>query len=431
MVQARAPATSIFEYLTHENPRLSELARSSTQSRNEEWYTPEKVEKWKDFDFSTIKRIFEGKLWAECRASRSPAIAYPPRLLPEELLQGNEEKGKWILSAWTVRVVNTALDLVRESLNPVIWVAGSSKQFEVHESSRVETDGPRPALEEPESGRRRRATQDAALRYHLRENPRPTEKAQPSSMKRSRSPSAAAGPANKKMRSLVPDGGGISIEQGSLDRLPSDIKGRWESREVTRRNGRYLNRRGHWRNGMSIEDQARPLRQIYTYCVEANARYGFIITCGEVLLVRVSPLGEAGPGGDDFPLDELVQDSMIEHGRLEYKSVRWGAHRDSQQSLDDFHHLTVNLSLWVLFILAGNNSQIGWDYKPLEQECLVRAEERRASRDRDDSADSETTETSANTEVHRKSSASSSQSTKRAPVWHLTKNPRVLLLLTI
>lgn len=431
MVQARAPATSIFEYLTHENPRLSELARSYTQSRNEEWYTPERVEKWKDFDFSMIKKIFEGKLWAECRAPRSPAIVYPPGLLPEELLLGNEEKGKRILSAWTVRVVNNALDLVRKSLNPVIWVAGGSKRFEVHQASRVETDDPRPNLEEPEPRRRRGTTQDAAVSYRLRENPRRTEKAQPNSMKRSRSTSAAPGPASKKVRSLVPDGEGIRIETSgspSPDRLPSDIKGKWESREVTRRNGRYLNRKGRWRNGMSIEDQARPLRQIYTYCVEANARYGFIITCGEVLLVRVSPLEESKPGADEFPPEELVQDSMIEHGRLEYKSIRWGAHRSSQQSLDDFHHLTVNLSLWTLFILAGNNSQIGWDYKPLEQECLARAEERRTSRDRDGSADSETTETSANTEIYRKSSASSSQSTKKAPVWHPRTNPRVFVV---
>lgn len=410
---------------------MPELGQPSTQSRNEEWHTPEKVEKWKDFDFSMTKTIFGGKLWAECRASRSSAIVYPPGLLPEELLLGNEEKGKRILSGWTIRVVNTALDLVRKSLNPVIWVAGTSKRYEVPQTSRAETGELRPDLVEPEPRRRRGATQEAALHYNLRENPRETEKAQHNSMKRSRSSSTAPGPASKKVCLLVPDGGAIRIENPSLDRLPSDIKGRWESRVVTRRNGRYLNRRGHWRDGMDTEDQARPLRQIYTYCVEANARYGFIITCDEVLLVRVSPLREAKPDGDELPPEESVQDLMIEHGRLEYKSIRWEAHRDSQQRLDDFHHLTVNFSLWILFILAGNNSQIEWDYKPLGQECLARVEESRPSRDRDDSADSETTETSAATGIYRKSSASSSESTKKAPVWHLRKNPRVLLLLTI
>lgn len=423
MDQARAPATSIFEFLTHENPRLPELAGLSTQSRNEEWYTPGKVEKWKEFDLSVMKKIFEGQLWEECRKSRAPAIVYPPRLLPEELLNGTEEKGKWILISWTARVVNMALDLVREPLNPVIWVPGSSQQYEVHRTSRVEASERGPDLEVPEPGRRRGTIQEVAPHYHFRENPRRTEKAQPNSMKRARSSSAAPGPANKKKRSFIPDGGGIRIENSSQsqDRLPSDIKGRWKSKEVTKRNGKYLNRKGYWKNGMSIEDQARPLRQIYTYCVEANARYGFIITCEEVLLVRVSPLGEAKPEGDWSSPEELIRDSMIEHGRLEYKSIPWGVHRSSRDRLNDFHHLTVNLSLWVLFILAGNNSELGWGYEPLEQECLARteenrAEENRASHDRDDSADSETTETSADTGIYRKSSASSSESTQKAPV---------------
>lgn len=385
MVRDRAPATSIFEYLTHENPRLSELGPSSTQSRNEQWYTPKKVEKWKDFDFSTMKKVFGGKLWKECRASRSPGIMYPLDLLPEELLHGTdmEKKGDRILNAWTVRVVNNALDMVRKPLNPVIWVAGSRKRYGVRQVASVDgSDEPGAALEEePEPARRRGDNQQAAQQpYSFRRNPRRTEKAQPGSTKRSRSSSSAApGPASKKMRSFVPDGGGIRIldEEPSDDRLPSDVKGNWASREVTRRNGRYINRKGYWRDGMNLEDQARPLRQIYTYCVEANARYGFIITCGEVFLVRISPLGRATTEEEEGVSEvEVVQDWMTQHGRLEYKSIRWGMHRNAEQkSLDDFQELTVNLSLWFLFILAGNSSQIEWDYKPLEDECLACARE--------------------------------------------------------
>ena len=291
-------------------------------------------------------------------------MTYPPRLLPEELLRGNEKKGERILNAWTVRVVNTALDLVRTSLNPVIWVAGSFKQYEVHQTTSVETDAPHPDPEGPgpEAVRRRDTAQEATHHYSLRQNPRRTERAQPNTMKRSRSSSAAPSGAHKKMRSINPDGGGITIDEPSLDRLPSDVKGSWNSREVTRRNGKYLDRRGYWRNGMSIADQARPLRQIYTYCVQANARYGFIITCDEVLLVRVSPLREATPEGPGTSPQDVVQELMIEHGLLEYKSIQWGAHRDAEQSPDDFRELTVNLSLWILFILAGNSWQIGWDY---------------------------------------------------------------------
>lgn len=131
---------------------------------------------------------------------------------------------------------------------------------------------------------------------------------------------------------------------------------------------------------MSIEDQARPLRQTHMYCVQASARYDFIITCDEVLLMRVSPLGQAKPERPGISPQEVVQDSMMDHGRLEYRSIRWGVHRDAQQSLDGFEELTVNFSLWILFILAGNSWQIGWDYKPLEQECLAPVRESNADK---------------------------------------------------
>lgn len=429
MVRYRAPATNIFEYLTHENPRLSELGPSSTQSRNEQWYTPKKVEKWKDFDFSMMKKVFGGKLWEECRASRSPGITYPLDLLPEELIHGTEPQGDRILQAWTIRVVNSALDMVREPLNPVIWVAGNHKRYKDRQIANFESDEPGAALEDEAPVRRRGDTQQASQSYSFRQNPRRTDKVRSNSTKRSRSSSAAPGPLNKKMRSLRPDGAAIRNTEERADRLPSDVKGNWASREVTRRNGRYINRKGYWRDGMNLEDQARPLRQIYTYCVESNARYGFIITCDEVLLVRISPLGEAATGEAGISAEDVIKDWMTQHGRLEYKSIRWGVHRNAEQSLDDFRELTVNLSLWVLFILAGNSSYIEWGYKPLEEECLVCVREasgdggsnteREGDPDQDGSFDEESKE-------------SSSESTQKAPVRQIKRErrtPMILLLL--
>lgn len=414
MVRARASANSIFEYLTHENPRVTALAQLSTQSRNEEWYTPKKVEKWKDFDFSMLKRIFGGQLWAECQASR--VMDYGLNLVPEELLHENESTGERILSAWTVRIVNAALDCVRDSLRPVFWVTGISKRYKLPNADQLDTFDPQPAIEESDSDEHNDTSEQADHRYNFRQNPRRTAKAELNSMKRSRSSSSTPSPTPKKMRRLRPDGGGKRVEDPSVDRLPSDIKGKWESKKVTRKNGKYLDSEGCWKYGMSIHDQARPLRQIYTYCVEANARYGFLITCDEVLLVRVSLLRGADPEGTVIPSEELIRESMIDQGRLEFKSIRWGIHRDTRQSLDDFQKLTVNLSLWILFILAGNNSQIGWDYEPLEKECLARIGETSV-----DEENSSVTESNPNDEsgLDRETRESSSNSTRKALVCNL------------
>ncbi|KAG6358465.1 hypothetical protein INS49_014349 [Diaporthe citri] len=408
MVQVRTPANSIFEYLTHENPRLTALAQMSTQSRNEDWYTPKKVEKWKDFDFSMSKKIFGAQLWAECQASR--IMSYGPDLVPEERLHENERTGERILDSWTVRVVNTALDCVRHSLRPVFWVTGTTKRYKLPETDQVDIRDPQPAIEEADSDEHSDTSEQACHHYNLRRNPRRTAKADLNSVKRSRSSSTTPSPAPKKMRRLKPDGGGKRVEDMSVDRLPSDIKGHWESKDVTRKNGKYLDSKGCWKYGMSIHDQARPLRQIYTYCVEANARYGFLITCEEVLLVRVSLLREEDPESAVIPSEELIRESMIEQGRLEFKSIRWGVHRDTRQSLDDFQKLTVNFSLWILFILAGNNSQIGWDYEPLEKECLARIRE--ISVDENSSV----TESNPNDEsgLDRETRVSSSNSTRKA-----------------
>lgn len=414
MARARAPANSIFEYLSHEIPRLTALAQISTQSRNEEWYTPKKVEKWKDFDFSMSKVIFGGELWAECQASR--VLDYGPDLIPEELFHVNEKTGERILGGWTVRVVNTALNCVRDTLRPVFWVPGISKRYNLPRTDRFEMNEPQPAIEDPDSDEHSDTSEQTCHHYNLRRNPRRTAETELNSTKRSRSSSPTPSPTPKKVRRLEPDGGGNRVENLSVDRLPSDIKGHWESKKVTRKNGEYLDKEGFWKFGMSMHDQARPLRQIYTYCVVANARYGFLITCDEVLLVRVSLLRGADPEGAVIPSDESIRELMIDQGRLEFKSIRWGVHRDSRQSLDDFQKLTVNFSLWILFILAGNNSQIGWDYQPLENECLARIGEISVVEENTSVTESDPDDESA---LERETRASSSNSRRKALVCNL------------
>lgn len=149
-------------------------------------------------------------------------------------------------------------------------------------------------------------------------------------------------------------------------------------------------------------DWLKPLRQIYTYCVKANARYGYIITDEEVVVVRVRPniqpddLGETNDSqehqqrsessgknkemvdsqasfsevdeGHDFILPSPVFREVEGNGRLEYKAIPWrnAASRDPRLS----NTLTVNLALWWLYIMASVSSNIKEQYAPLKEVAI-------------------------------------------------------------
>jgi hypothetical protein len=62
---------------------------------------------------------------------------------------------------------------------------------------------------------------------------------------------------------------------------------------------------------------------------------------------------------------------MRNHGLMEWVSVPWTNHKTADN--DAFNDLTVNFSLWVLHILAGNKHEITWSpYSYLGNETLVR-----------------------------------------------------------
>ena len=146
-------------------------------------------------------------------------------------------------------------------------------------------------------------------------------------------------------------------------------------------------------------DWMKPLRQIFAYCVRANARYGYIVTDEEVVVIRVHPILEPGDQGEtndnqgsrhesesstrgqetvdsqaslpdldedhDFMLSSPVFKKVEANGRLEYRAVPWSnaASLDPRRSAD----LTVNLALWWLHIMASVSSNIKEQYAPLKE----------------------------------------------------------------
>lgn len=120
------------------------------------------------------------------------------------------------------------------------------------------------------------------------------------------------------------------------------------------------------------------IRQIYTYCITANARYGFLITDQELLAIRISWLESAGKTLPKTTREEEVKRRQRK-GNLEYKAIPWT--NDGSDSSSSTHGLTINLALWWLHMMAAIGHEIE-DY----DHALVKADPRNSS-DEDEARD--------------------------------------------
>ena len=146
-------------------------------------------------------------------------------------------------------------------------------------------------------------------------------------------------------------------EESEPSLLPGDSKvsKKWSSSLIEP--GRVQNRWGS-KNWMS------PLRQIYSYCLSNNRRYGYLITDIELVVVRVrlDQKTEQMAQLRDLDIDSL-RECARKSGVLEYKAIPWQpATGDRTQTVSG---LTMNLALWWLHLLATGNCSIGGDYGEL------------------------------------------------------------------
>lgn len=297
-------AKSIFEYLTSKNPEITYKVPTSTSLHSDAtWKWPQQLIPWDDFSFESMENVFKGELMRECRMERE--LHYPPPPTVWDNNEAGEDSSVEILSNWTNTILKQALNAVVLSLNPVGRVAGSL--------CRLKVDG--------QSG-----------------------------------------------TPFRPDGGSVTpSDLGETSRatlrIPSDVKPAscWESSVFLERtvcSDGTVNRK------TILKPYAGPVRQIYTYCVEYKARYGFLLTSKEVFLVRVGPNRTAD---DESGGEAELKQALKDRGLMEYKSIPWEAHR-AEQSIDEYRELTMNLSLWCLHVLAGSNYEIQWRYGSIEQE---------------------------------------------------------------
>ncbi|KAI0888815.1 uncharacterized protein GGS22DRAFT_152416 [Annulohypoxylon maeteangense] len=322
------PAESIFEYLTTKNPKINRVdnyTKTLTNGRN--WLVPKRILPWEDFNFTTLEKIFKGKLMEELRRGNRN-LRYPfPKLDPfTECIETGEDTTTTIMTRWTRPMIQIALQAVDDVFSHVSWVA----------SSRVKAAQSRPTTSEPEES--------------------------PSRVPPSRKIKPIQGSSRRKITSRsIPDGGGATPGKQE-NRLPCEIKPGcyWTSSKLI--NGELADESGQWRRHPSGCRDAAPLLQIFNYCVKCEARYGFLITSKEVLAVRIRP--------KEVPLNPDSED-LIEQlhyqGLMEYKAISW----DNHSTGDDYKELTISLAVWFLCILAGQDHRPQWNYCALADETLA------------------------------------------------------------
>jgi len=236
----KAGAASIFEFLTAKNPKIDYPAPTSTKlTARSNYLWPKQLKAWTEFTFSTLKSVYGGRLITEARRTSGLTLDYPRISAESDCVVNDEPTTICVLTKWNHTIVNAALeeDTVRRLFHPCIWRAKMGQD-------------------------------DSAYK------------------------------ADKNSTRLKADAGAVSlckVCRGSQDmssapeRLPKDYKtaSKWNSSPLF--GGQLTDEAGEWRWGEVHKQEAMPIRQAYTYCVQRGCRYGCILTTNEAFIFRIKP----------------------------------------------------------------------------------------------------------------------------------------------
>ncbi|KAL8919894.1 MAG: hypothetical protein Q9172_004742 [Xanthocarpia lactea] len=160
-------------------------------------------------------------------------------------------------------------------------------------------------------------------------------------------PPEVAGSKGGTTRKLQPDWAGKKQLAGCGDLppniLPGDTKlsSKWHSSNM---------RFGIVRDMDNSEKWLPAIRQIYTYCLKANARYGFLITDQELLVIRISWMQQSDRNASKASTGGAVA-AHEELGVLECKDIPWD--HVGLGASGSFPPMTMNFALWCLCMLAA------------------------------------------------------------------------------
>lgn len=339
-----SPATSILELLTHPNPSVShQIPKSKTNSRSPLYYWPKQIKRWEELeDVNILKDVFGGVLLKEaCRRGRT-LDPYPRLHSQADCIIRNENDTRDLIHKWNKSIVTAALDPIQDLFHPVIWSKGNPP------SSKEVYPSP-PQQEEKKRHQPLRKRSSKATNKRLQS----LSRLQPDSG------SIASRPASSKADDIT-----ISTSQ---ERFPKEYKisTKWKSERVFK--GGLLDNSGCFIRSKTNDNYAWPIRQAYTYCIQHMCRYGCILTAEEAFIFRIMPREDKSSNKSQNI--SLLRNELINNGLMEYVSIPWENYSKGQRpSLDIW---TVNLALWFMHVLAGNNFEVEWSYADLTAETLV------------------------------------------------------------
>ena len=307
-----SPRQTLLNYLRTPDPTVNgdrcPKGGNTTQSTYD---TPREVLEWKEFEYETLNRIYGGRL---CDILNETFNLVDHTNIPDFPFcrYYDEDSFQGLLVKWNWSVVNEALaksqPLLLQARDHVYMVKGGQA-------------------------------------------PSPKAKAEKKEKKRGWKPDWGC---------VVGDSGAIIVpgdEDSEPSLLPGDSKvsKKWSSSMIEP--GRVQNRWGS-KNWLS------PLRQIYSYCLSHNRRYGYLITDIELVVVRVRLAQKTEQMAQVVDADtDSLRECARKSGVLEYKAIPWQTATGVPARTAS--GLTMNLALWWLHLMATGNTNIGGDYGEL------------------------------------------------------------------
>lgn len=279
-----------------------------------------------------------------CRRGRT-LDPYPRVHSQADCVIRNEDDTRDLINKWNKSIVTAALDPIQDLFHPVIWRKGDPP-------SGKEAFLPPPQ----EHGKQRHQP--------VRKQSSKTTHTRLQSLSRLKPDSGSIAPIP-----ILSKAGNTTIST-CQERFPKEYKisTKWKSERIFK--GGLLDDSGSFIKGKTSDNSAWPIRQAYTYCIQHMCRYGCILTAEEAFIFRIMPREDKS--NNNSQNINLLRNELINNGLMEYVSIPWGNYSQGQRrSLDVW---TVNLALWFMHILAGNNFEVEWSYADLTAETLVAAQ---------------------------------------------------------
>lgn len=251
---------------------------SKGNTSNKKYYWPRRLISWEEFNFDALKAVFDGTLIREARQRGRSLPPYPTYIPEIDCVIYEETTSTSILTKWSHNIVTQALFAIKDTFHPCIWVQGKRRIKNI--------------------GKKNEQLDDSTSQDQSEKTKEQERSERPNSVSRNE----ASSPSKKK-----PDSGAISLCQlcnplGALspeEMLPKDYKtgSKWTSSVIS---DQLTDGNGEWKGGYIKHNNAMPIRQLYTYCVDYGCRYGCILTTEEVVIVRIKPLSQRKQPGKFF-----------------------------------------------------------------------------------------------------------------------------------